>query len=165
MTISQITAVLSLLLAFGVPYNTVNQVQGILEHTNTPVTAPIVETIPTLPPPSSASVLDCTPHLALSIKKEDGDISTGIDYEVDGIATIASGCTFDPQTNTSLQLPNVTYKGRITDWVRNKQSTLSNTTFTYYQGWGSGAGINASGEAITWTVGSIATSTTIPVGN
>lgn len=155
MTTAQIMAVLSLLLAFNVPQSQVNSVQSILMKTQSMAVVTITEE-----GSSISNTLDCRPSLSATVVKEDGDISTGIDFMFYGTSTIPVGCPLDTSIENDIQFPTIFYHGKISDWKRNKQISFINNGFVFNSGWGTGSGITPSGQ-VNWYVGSSSISISI----
>lgn len=173
----QINAILYLLLAFGVPQSTVDNVQGILNRAGSMPSVTQDQSIPientggiggesgaaTQVPPLTV-VQDCTPTLTASVTKVDGQISTGIDFRFNGTSTLPVGCSLDTSLENDLKMqgfPNdLTYHGKISDWGKGSHLTYIPNGFTFYQGWGTGSDVPPVGSFI-WSVAG--TSTTINI--
>lgn len=159
----QITAILYLLIAFGVPQTTVNNVQGILEHAGKSTqNAPVqVQAIPEgIGGVGSLPVQDCTPILEARVTQFEGNVTTGTGYMFFGTSTLPIGCSTNTSTEVYLQTPSGKYKGTIGSWAENRHGKITDTVFTYNQGWGTPPGITPSGQFI-WTVGTVSTTTSI----
>lgn len=172
LAIAQIYAILALLLAFNVDSSVVNNVRIILEksspQTAQSVSIPQFTQTPQLAPntggPDISVQTDCSPSLSAKVVKEDGDITTGIDFNFIGTAIYPFGCKIDLGVESSLQMqgfPNdITYRGRPSDWASDGQVQVKPNGFVFSQGWGTGTNIPPIGSFI-WTVG--ATSTIVSI--
>lgn len=148
LTIAQIYAVIGLLMAFGVPQNTVTQVQDILLPQQQQVSqAPvgIVGDFGVVAGPVSRET-DCTPLIETHVSQLDAAT-----YEFYATSTAPVGCTFTPNTQADLETPGVRYVGTIGNWIRNNGSLSSdNTVFTYHQKWGQSPYVKKPGDAFIW---------------
>ncbi len=158
MTLLQISAIIGLLLSFGVPQAKTEEIRGILEHRQIVSVTPVVGSI--IVPMSEDKKSSCDPTLKGEVKIVAGDITTGFDLMFYGTSTIPVGCEVDQDTPVVIKLPNNTYTGAVKDWKRNGHIKMNDTGFSIYQGFGFGSGTTPNGK-VEWSVGS--TTLSVPI--
>lgn len=147
MTISQIAAIIQLLIAFSVPQPTVNTVQAILEHSQK---VPNSIEIPLQNAGGVSAIITRmdTPTVVASVVKMDGTIETGIDFMFTATTTLPIGYVQAQNAEVVLQTPTIRYHGPYSSWKENKQIKETATGFVFTSGWGTGSGITPAGTFI-----------------